>query len=473
MSDSNLDISMLILFKSYFPIYLLSGLFSLAFSGIYIMVVPLSTLFWPDEPYHALEMGLLITSMFWVISIAGLFFGRLIDKYSRTNILFLISLLRGASMVMLSFTKIGNGVRSWLYFYVFTFIIGFSAGGNFPTVVSLSNDLVPINQRSRFFGIHKITRNAFQLIGFLLTGVLIYFNAWRFFFIGIGLAIIISGIFMKLNIKEPKRGIQRSELSQVLQEESVTYKYQLDKQMMMKTMFSKTNLTALIEGIFTSVYMGSLTILFLPYIQTDPHNISPLVTGLFLALFGLTGGLIIKLLLARLSDNISKEKSENRLYLIIFSISGGAFTFILLFFIPLPELTIEQGNNILFIFSHPIIWVMGSIYMSSSSISALYDINQPPILQEINLPEAQGQIIAINRLLESIGFGSGPLIAGILIVLTGQNYQLIALLIGLFSVPGTILWMISIKWYREDREKIKKILLKRAKELEKKNSISH
>ncbi len=470
MTDSNLDISMPTMFKSYFPVYLLSGLFSLAFSGIYIMVVPLSSLFWPDEPYHALEMGFLITSMFWVISIAGLFFGRLIDKYSRTNILFLISLLRGISMIMLSFTTIGLGLRSWLYFYVFTFIIGFSAGGNFPTIVSLSHDLVPVNHRSRFFGIHKITRNSFQLMGFLLTGMLIYFNAWRFFFSGIGIAILISGILMKLKIKEPKRGIQRSELTHILQEESIIYKYQLDRQMMMETIFSKTNIVALIEGIFTSMYMGSLTILFLPYIQTEPHNISPLATGIFLALFGLTGGLIINLLLARLSDNMSKEKSENRLYLIIFSVGGGALTFVLLFFIPLPELTVEQGNDILFIFSHPIIWLMGLIYVTTSSISALYDINQPPILQEINLPEAQGQIMAINRLLESIGFGSGPLIAGILIYFTNQNYQIVALLIGLFSIPGMILWIFGIHWYQEDSKKIRKILLERAQELKNENS---
>ncbi|MHA1489712.1 MAG: MFS transporter [Promethearchaeota archaeon] len=449
-------------FRSFFPIYLLAGFFSLAFSGIYILIVPLSDLFWPGEVYHALEMGILITSMFWVISIAGILFGHLIDKYNRTKILFIISLIRGVSMIALSFTIVGMGMESWWYFYLFVFIIGFSAGGNYPSVASLSDDLVPIQKKTKFFGLYKIIRTMFQLIGFLLTGVLVLLGLWRLFFSSIGIAIIISGLIMVLKIKEPKRGAQREELSAIIKD-GAKYDFQLDKKTIRGTVLSKTNLVAIIEGIFSSVFMGSLTILFLPYVQTTPHNFSPFLTGVFLALFGLTGGLIIKLFLANFSDKISKDNHIRRLYLIVIALVGGSITFILLFYIPLPHLTIEEGKDIAVFFSFPIIWVMGSIYISSTSISALYDINQPPVLQEINLPEAQGQVVSLNRLLESIGFGSGPLITGILITISGQNYQLVALLIGVFSIPGVILWILSFKWYVEDKKKINNILKDRAK----------
>lgn len=59
-------------------------------------------------------------------------------------------------------------------------------------------------------------------------------------------------------IKEPKRGAQHVELSEVLKEDSVKYDFQIDKEMMRKTMFSRTNLVALIEGVITSMFMGSL-----------------------------------------------------------------------------------------------------------------------------------------------------------------------------------------------------------------------
>ncbi|MFW9823318.1 MAG: MFS transporter [Candidatus Thorarchaeota archaeon] len=456
------DFSNIYLIKNYWALYSLTGFFSLAFSGIFILVVPLSSLFWPSEPYHALEMGLMISSMFWTNSIAGLLFGRLIDKYSRTKILMFISIIRGTSMIMLSFTVVGLGISSWTYFYIFTFIIGISAGGNYPTIASLSNDLIPLNSRSRFFGIRNIIRSFFRLSGFLLTGLLVLFDIWRLFFLFVGIGIIIFGILMFVTIKEPKRGILRNELSEVLQDDSISYDFQLDLKMIRKTVFSKTNVVALVEGIFTSVFMGSLTILFLPYIQTEPHNFSPFVTGAFLAFFGLTVGIVLKLILARLSDKLSKDNDMVRIYFIIAALVVGSLTFIWIFYVPLPHFSKEQGENLAFFFSFPIIWIAGIIESVSSSVSSLYEINQPPVLQQINLPESQGQVVSLNRLLEAIGWGSGPLITGIFIQASGNNYQVVALIIGIFALPGIILWALSLRWYQGDKKMVSLILEERA-----------
>ncbi len=456
------EFSNIYLLKSFWALYSLTGFFSLAFSGIFILVVPLSSLFWPTEPYHALEMGFMITSMFWTNSVAGLLFGRLIDKFNRTKILLLISIIRGTCMIFLSFTIVGLGMTSWIYFYIFTFIIGISAGGNYPTIASLSNDLIPLNSRSRFFGIRNIIRSIFRLNGFVLTGLLVLLDVWRLFFVFVGIGIISFGFLMFFTIKEPKRGALRRELSEVLKDDAVSYDFQLDLKMMRKTIFSKTNIVALVEGIFTSVFMGSLTILFLPYIQTEPHNFSPFVTGSFLAFFGLTVGIFLKLFLAKLSDKLSKKNDMVRIYSIIIALAAGTTTFILIFYIPLPHFTIDEGKNLALFFSFPIIWVTGIIESASSSISSLYEINQPPVLQQINLPEAQGQVVSFNRLLEAIGWGSGPLITGIFIAISGNNYQLVALIIGIFAIPGIILWAISIKWYQKDKKVISMILEERA-----------
>lgn len=470
MGKTDSDLSNIYLLKSFWALFSLTGFFSLAFSGIFILVVPLSSLFWPSEPYHALEMGFMITSMFWTNSVAGLLFGRLIDKFNRTKILLLISIIRGTCMIMLSFTIVGLGISSWVYFYIFTFMIGISAGGNYPTIASLSNDLIPLNSRSRFFGIRNIIRSIFRLNGFVLTGLLVLLDLWRIFFVLVGIGIILFGFLMFLTIKEPKRGVLRRELSEVLKDDAISYDFQLDLKMMRKTIFSKTNIVALVEGIFTSVFMGSLTILFLPYIQTEPHNFSPFVTGAFLAFFGLTVGIFLKLLLAKLSDKLSKKNDIARIYSIIIALSAGTLTFVLIFYIPLPHFTIEEGKNIALFFSFPIVWLTGIIESASSSISSLYEINQPPVLQQINLPEAQGQVVSFNRLLEAIGWGSGPLITGIFIQISGNNYQLVALIIGIFALPGIILWAISIKWYQKDKKVISLILEERAVLLDSKHN---
>jgi MFS family permease len=444
--------------KTFRPIFILGGFFSIAFGGIYILNVPLSGIFWPGDDYHAFEMGILISSMFLAMAFAGMLFGKLIDRYSRVKILFIVSLVRGTCFILLSFAIVGRGIESWLYFFIILLIFSSFAGGNYPSVASLSHDIVPIDQRSRFFGLYNLNRTVFQLSGFLVVGFLEQVGLWRLFFGIIGLAIIISGIYMFLTVNEPKRGAQTKELTEVLREESVEYDFQINVEMMKKTMLSKTNLVILLEGISTNIFMGSLTFILLPYIQTAPHNISPFTTGVFLAVFGLTGGIIGQVILSRLSDKLSKQHDVRRIYLIIISLIGGAFTFVILFFIPLPHLTEVEGQNFLLFIVEPIIFLMGIINASAQSTGALYRMNQAPIIQEINLPEAQGQIVSWNRLLENISFGSGPMISGVFILLTGQNYQLVAILIGLFTIPGILLWIMAIKYYSSDKQNISKIL---------------
>ena len=99
--------------KSIWPVYLLNGFSSIAFGGIIILMVPLSSLIWPGENYHALEMGVIMTTLLWSSSISGLIFGRLIDKYSRVKILLLISIGRSICMIMLGFAIAGQGILTW------------------------------------------------------------------------------------------------------------------------------------------------------------------------------------------------------------------------------------------------------------------------------------------------------------------------------------------------------------------------
>lgn len=448
--------------KKIWPIYLLNGFNGIAFGGLIILIVPLSSLFWPGEDYHAFEMGLLVTTLLWVSSITGIIFGWFIDRFSRVIILLIISVMRGFSMFMLGFATVGKGFETWLYFFVFVLTFAVFAGGSYPSMVSLSNDIVPLNQRSKFFGLLSIFGSIFMMMGFLISGFLVQFGYWRVYFGFIGVAIIFTGFLFYFYVKEPKRGIQTKELREVLEDETIKYDFKMNKKMMRKTMLSKTNLTALIEGIFTNVFMGSLDMIILPYLQTPPHNISPLVTALFILIFGVIGRIIGLIILARISDKVAEKKHIRRIYFIIVSLVGGSTTFFLMFFIPLPIFSLEEGTNILLFFTFPATIFLGFLLLAGDAISSLYAVNQPPIIQEINLPEAQGQITSWNQFLEHLGYGLGPLIAGIAISIFGQNYQISATIIVLFNIPGIILWLLATNWYPGDKKEISEILKKRS-----------
>ncbi|MHA1190848.1 MAG: MFS transporter [Promethearchaeota archaeon] len=448
--------------KLIWPIYLVNGFNSIAFGGLIILIVPLSSLFWPADDYHALEMGILVTTLFWASSITGIIFGWIIDRYSRIKTLLIISLFRSFSMVMLGFATMGQGLSTWWYFFTFVLLFAFFSGGSYPAMISISNDIVPQKDRSKFFGYLSMFGSMFMMLGFLISGALVQFGNWRIYFISIGIAVLCAGLLFFFYVKEPKRGIQTKELQKVLADDKMEYDFKLNKEMIRKTMLSKTNITALVEGIFTNAFLGSLDMIILPYLQTPPHNISPLVTGLFIIIFGGIGRIFGQIVLARFSDKVALKNSIRRIYFIIIALVGGSITFFLMFFVPLPFLSTEEGKNIILFLSFPAAIMMGLLILTSDGISSLYAINQPPVLQEINLPEAQAQITSWNQFLEHIGYGMGPLIAGIIITSFGQNYQISAIFIALFNIPGVILWILSTKWYPRDKQKISEILEDRA-----------
>ena len=195
---------------------------------------------------------------------------------------------------------------------------------------------------------------------------------------------------------------------------------------------------------------------------------------MFLVIFGLTGGLVGTIILARLCDKFAKDHPIRRIPIIVLSIVVGLVMYALIFFLPIPHSTVEEGKDITYLMSLPILWVMGIVYFTSRSVFSLYIINQAPILQEINLPEAQGRIVSWNQFLESLGRGIAPLIAGILLVTTGMNYQLVIMITVLCIIPGIVLWMLALRWISDDSQIIKDILLERAEILKvrKNNSLN-
>ncbi|TFF87708.1 MAG: MFS transporter, partial [Promethearchaeota archaeon] len=300
-----------------------------------------------------------------------------------------------------------------------------------------------------------------------LATFIVQLGYWRFFFSGMGILIFITLVLFAYVTNEPKRGAQQEELFHILKYDDIDYDFQINKETVRKTMLSKTNIVALIEGIFTWILTSSLNFLILNFIQSPPYNISEFSTAVFIVIFGLSGGLVGQLVLARLSDKLADKNYLYRLPIIVLSIIVGLITFAIFFYLPFQSLTEEQGQNVLFLLNLPVMWWMGLLYFISRSFFSLYVVNQSPVLQQINLPEAQGTITSWNQFLESFGRGIGPALCGVLLAFTGKNFQLTVMFIIICIVPGIILWTLALKWYPDDRKRVKEILEQRAKELKK------
>lgn len=125
------------------------------------------------------------------------------------------------------------------------------------------------------------------------------------------------------------------------------------------------------------------------------------------------------------------------------------------------------------IFTNPELLTLGTMAFLAKMIFTIYSINQPPILQKINLPEAQGKISSANQFLELIGSGLGPMLAGFLLINFNQNYQLTVLISVLIGMIGCMVWLFGARSINKDILRISSILDNRAAELKEKNQITN
>jgi len=451
------------------PSYILHNSFAFTVSTIFINFLIVSNIIWPGESFHSGEMGILVGTSTYVMALSGILFGVLADRYSRKILMSITEIIFGFGYLLNGFVLPGLGLETFSLFLIFSLIRGFATGGFWPIINSFGNDSTEEGERSQFFGSLQALFQLFQIVGMVVSAILFQNSFWREYFWVIGVIYILFGLVILAKGKEPKRASTHKELSEVLLNADIKYEYKLNKNTIRSTIFSPTNIIAFIEGVFTTVMLMVPDFLFVPYIQSEPFNISPFASSIFMILFGLPGGLLGSLAFAKLSDKLAKRNIKYRVYMIALSIIGLFGFYIALFFLPRPNLTVVQGNDIGFLLSIPMIWMLGILILIARAVVGLWNINQPPILQAINLPEAQGTVSSANQFLENLGSGTGPILAGILLAIFSGNYQLtVGITMGI-GIIGGMLWLLATQWINKDVDRISEILKQRSVELGKNN----
>lgn len=451
------------LLKKNFPIFLAEALITFSVSGILLTMVAMSKIIFPNDSFRPLEMGVLISVRMWTVAFAGLLFGFIVDRRSRKPIFIGILVLAGIGRLINGFIPSDNENTMYFLFILCNIIVGFGHGGLQPASISYADDAIEPELRSRFFGLYEIFRQVFQILGMILCAWMFQIGLWREYFWITGIILFICAGLVAFIIKEPKRGKMRHNLKVLA--DDIQYRYKITRETMRTTIFSYTNLIIFIEGIFTWIIFSIALFLMYPYLQSPPYNISPFVTSFMMVIFGLPGAIIGSIAFSRISDRLGEKNITHRISLVVVSIVSLFFIVIMIFLIPFPELTTEQGNDLLFLMTIEGFILIGIMLFFVRSLLSLYHINQSPIIQAINLPEAQGKISAWNQFLETIGMGIGPLLAGIFLTLYNQNYLLAAVISLSFGIPSAFLWFLARRWIHGDIKNVNDILTKRADEL--------
>ncbi len=100
----------------------------------------------------------------------------------------------------------------------------------------------------------------------------------------------------------------------------------------------------------------------------------------------------------------------------------------------------------------------------------LYTANQRPVIQKINLPEAQGLVTGVNVFLENLGRGIGMALSGYLLMLFNGDYVFTIAIMFLLGIVGASMWLFTPRSLGKVVAKISTILQERATDLTKQNS---
>ncbi len=452
------------------PLYFLRFFIALTVAGIMLNMLVLSDIIWQDQTFYPLKMGILLGTRTWGMALSGLLIGRLADKISRKYLLIIMVSLIGLGRFLNGFAPMGKPISYGYFLFCFS-LTGLGLGGIEPIILSFTNDALSKETRSRFFGIQESSRQVGATFGTIFSAFLFQMGYWKLYFWIAGSILFIIIIILWIYLKEPKRGQHsQKELSDLLTSTNIIYKYQLNAKTIKSTIFSPTNIIAFIEGIFTWLIFSIAIYMIYPYLQSEPYNISPIANGILMIIFGMPGAIFGGIVFGKISDHYGNKNIKWRVLLIIFSIISLFVSIILIFVIPLTPLTPEEGNNIIVILSYPSGWIFGMIIFTIRAVLGIYNVNQNPIIQSINLPEAQGTVSSWGQFLETLASGLGPVIAGYILSVNEGNYFEAAWITILLGIPGAILWILSLKYIKSDEERIQGILKERAKELHETNN---
>ena len=374
-------------------------------------------------------------------AVSSPFWGYLSDKYSRKKILFWGTGFWGIWTILVGLTQ------NFSQLLVVRVISGIGLGCLMPATFSIMADTFPPKLRGRMLGILE----AIGVFGIVIFTVglsqLATPEGWRYGFIILGVASIISGIVILLVVEEPIRGAAEPEMKgQLTLEDSQRYTAQVDG--IKKVLAIPTIRVAILQGLAGSmpwVIMGAFLILWLVEERGISTQTAPLVFG------GVVIGTAISNIIGGILGDWAEEKNPKYGRTIIGQIS-----------------VIAGIPTTYFLFTRTENWsiqaLAGLCFVTALLISWPGKGAKEPMMQGVVPPELRSTAFAMTTFIEN-GFSA-----------------VVALIFGFIAdkidLQTAMLWTVPFPWiicailfsgfyftYPKDSKKMRDLMTERAREI--------
>jgi MFS family permease len=334
-------------------------------------------------------------------------------------------------------------------------ISGLGLGCLMPATFSLLGDHYPQSKRGRALGVIGLVGLMGTVLGVLALGFVANADLWRWGFVGLGIASILSGVVIWLLVEEPPRGAAEPELANLITHADEK-RYEINWRDMLGTLRIPTIWAAILQGVSGTMPWVVMGIYFINWMVrelnfkneisfSDPTGSAPLVFAIVVvgaAISNLVGGII-----GDYAEKISPR--YGRTVIGQFSVFSG---------VPLMYIFLTQAKNMTF-------WqVFGLASFTALMIGWPGRGAKEPMMQAVVSPEMRSSAYSVVNFIEGGLSAFSSLIAGALADKVGLTNALLWTIPFPWIICG-ILFTLFYFTYPRDAERVRVMMVKRREEL--------
>ncbi|MCM2533631.1 MFS transporter [Neobacillus pocheonensis] len=425
-----------------------------------------------DLHVNIAKMGTVSAANILVTALSSLYWGYLSGKIKRKKLIIIGTFIWVVSVFLTAMSK------SYLQLLIYQIITGVGLGCIASIGFSVLTDSIPYRMRGMILSLWGMTQGLGGIGGSLMASLIATRTSWRFPFEIVG----IIGFFLivlYLFVEEPSRGKSDPELQGIMNN-GQAYNYMIEAKHIKVILLKGSNLLLFLQAFFMNITTGSLIWLPTLYIykiaqQGYGTNTAIIASGYLYAIFQLGG--MTSVYFGHLGDRLHKKTYKGRAYLTALFVFITMPLYILMFIVPMTDLSLPKDNNAILIlvsllkqiFVNP--WIL-LLFILSFFASAAQSANTPnwlALITDVNLPEHRGTAFSVANLSNSLGKTLGNVgvgvILGIISVHSKEPYSYIITLsiLQIFLVPSAFCYLRMAKHNVSDINKVKGTLKQRAK----------
>ncbi|MDD5467259.1 MAG: MFS transporter [Anaerolineales bacterium] len=359
-------------------------LFMLLHQSDKLLIGPLTTPIMETFGIDEVQMGAVFTGALLVGAFLYPLWGYLYDRYGRSKLLALASLIWGATTWL---SAIAPNFKAFLFTRASTGI----DDSSYPGIYSLIADYFAPTLRGKVYGLLQLAQPLGYMAGLVLATLLSGAIGWRGVFYITGSLGLVLALLIFLGVKEAPRGKSEPELAELV----ILGIYRFDKKIALG-LFRKRSLLLLFAQGFVGVFPWNvITYWFFRYLETERNYTSAGVLATMApAILVLAAGYFIG---GFLGDFLFKRTNRGRMLVAMLGVLTGAVLLTITMSIPIENKGLFGAMLIATALFIP--------FSSPNIISTVYDIT---------LPEVRSTALAIQYFIENGGAAVAPLLAGII-----------------------------------------------------------